>query len=138
MEDKRIPDSSITASSAYNSNYKAYNGRLNKVYTTTGWGGWFARWNTHQWFEVDFGSKVTISRIATQGHSDYDAWITEYALSHGSGSGPLISYNNNQVSDKTVEPLLTATSLKRPQHYYAQYFFLPGKMTIHFLKRKLR
>ena len=95
MEDKRIPDSSIRASSAYNNNYRAAYGRLR---SESGFGGWLAPTSDkNPWFQVNFGSIVTITQVATQGMSRFGARTMTYTLSHSGGSGSFVSYNNNQV-----------------------------------------
>ena len=102
MEDNRIPDSSLSVSSVY-LNYGASRGRLNEVRTSAaGGGGWSALITSDHWFEVDFGSKVTISQIATQGHNYLDEWLKTYYVSIGSDSGFFMLYNNNKVSDSVL------------------------------------
>ena len=99
MEDNRIPDSSLSASSA-DSPDRASHGRLNEVGTSPGGGGWSANDTTDPWFEIDFGSTVTISQIATQGHHSYDEWLRTYGISIRSNSDSFVLYNNNKVSSR--------------------------------------
>ena len=101
MEDNRIPDSSLSASSAY-SNYEASRGRLNEVRTRAVGGGWSAYYSTNQWFQVEFVSKVTISQIATQGQNYYAEWLKTYWISIRRDSGSFIKYNNNKVSSLCI------------------------------------
>ena len=101
MEDKRIPDSSIKASSAWSIFYQAANGRLNfkgDYYYKAG--GWVAKtWDKNPWFEVNFGSAATVSRVATQGIHNYGAWVKTFMLAYKKDGNPFVFYNNKQVSE---------------------------------------
>lgn len=79
MEDKRIADHQITASSADYSTvagqiadvYDGYLGRLISPPKTNDVKGWLALYtNLSQWLQVDFLHKVFVCAIATQGDSD--------------------------------------------------------------------
>lgn len=80
MEDGKIPDSSITAYSMYNNNYRPSQGRLYQQ-AVGGLGSWLAKTNNqHQWFQVNFGDWTKVTRVCTQGRLDAAQWLTEYYL----------------------------------------------------------
>ncbi|XP_030844597.1 neurogenic locus Notch protein isoform X1 [Strongylocentrotus purpuratus] len=85
LESYVIPDSSLTASSAYRSpesgNFTANKGRLNLA--ETAWGA--ETEDTEQWIQVDLLEPYRIIAVATQGNgktSDkgYREWVTSYKL----------------------------------------------------------
>ncbi len=82
MQDERILNSQITASSEYSqSEYPAYNARLNWQANKC----WITQ-NPNSWLQVSFGRFAKVVKILTQGrwgdnsHSD---WVTSYYLSYG-------------------------------------------------------
>ena len=84
MQDGRIPDSSITASSEYGSAYKAINSRLHFLYRSGRIGAWRAKTSdVFQYLQVNFGNWAKITRVATQGRQDYDYWVKSFSLSYG-------------------------------------------------------
>ena len=84
MQNEKIPDSAITASSEYSSAYKAINGRLHFLHRSGRVGSWSARTNdVYQYLQVNFGDWTKISRVATQGRTDGDQWVKSFTLSYG-------------------------------------------------------
>lgn len=84
MQNQKIPDSAISASSEWNSAYKAINGRLHFLYRSGRYGAWSARTNDiYQYLQVNFGDWTKVSRVAIQGRSDYDQWVTSFTISYG-------------------------------------------------------
>lgn len=97
MENNKIPDSSIKASSEYSQGSKASNGRLHNLKA------WSARvLDTHQWLEVDFGNLTTVSVIATQGRQDVNQWITEYRVSYSFDGLLYAAYRETAADDAKV------------------------------------
>ena len=77
MEDGRISDSRITASTTQSEEYSTRNARLN------GPSSWTARHNDpNQWIKVDLDSDKTITAIATQGRRD--DWVKTFTVSYSS------------------------------------------------------
>ena len=75
MEDGRIKDVQLSASSEWSSNYGAKRGRLH------GDGAWVAASNNHpQYLQVDFWRLVKVREIWTQGRMDPDQYITSYKV----------------------------------------------------------
>ncbi|XP_029202215.2 uncharacterized protein LOC114966489 [Acropora millepora] len=84
MQNGKIPDSVITASSEYSSACKAMNGRLHFLHRSGRVGSWLAnRLDVYQYLQVNFGDWTKISRVATQGRNDADQWVTSFSLSYG-------------------------------------------------------
>ena len=83
MENNRISDDQISASSELGPNHKANQGRL--YYTAKGKSGaWSAKKNEeNQWLQIDLGGLyATVTAVATQGRHDEDEWVTEYMLQY--------------------------------------------------------
>lgn len=84
MQNGKIPDSAISASTEYNSAHKAINGRLHFLYRSGRYGAWSARTNdVYQYLQVNFGDWTKVSRVAIQGRSDADQWVKSFTLSYG-------------------------------------------------------
>ena len=84
MEDKTIPDSSITASGVYE-DYPVYcsevNGRLNQVN-----GSWCPRSETASWFQVDLKIQTQVEGVIMQGSylSTDKEWVKSYTVEYSS------------------------------------------------------
>ena len=82
LQNRRLPDSRITASSEWNHFHAARLGRLGQVKHGRFVGAWCAKHNNHlQWFKCDFGRPMKITKIATQGRQDTNQWVTSFYLS---------------------------------------------------------
>lgn len=82
MRNGRIRNNKITASSSYNVYHAAWLGRLGRVKSGRYIGAWCAKYrNYNQWFKVDFGRLIKITKIATQGRHDANHWIKSYYVS---------------------------------------------------------
>ena len=83
MESQSISDSQITASSEHDPSHGAGNARLNFRAGSGRTGAWSALLpDSSPWLQVDFTRIVALAKIATQGRSDYDQWVTGYSLSY--------------------------------------------------------
>ena len=93
MEDERIPDSLITASSYYNPKLSPSNARLNADRA------WCAEVNdANQWLQVDFFWTVIVSRIQTQGRQNAHQWVTKFTVSYRQdGNQSFQPYKENGV-----------------------------------------
>ena len=106
MEDGRIANYQITASSAWKNGTKAYFGRLdadprdpirgisNGVWTPT-------TSNKHQWIQVNFGIPRLVTGIITQGRNGDDQWVTRYKVQYGD-DGISWEYAVDSKQNKTV------------------------------------
>ena len=84
MENGKISNGDITASSELIIEHHAYQGRLNFKKDKGKIGAWAARErNGEQWLQVDLGSQFTrITGVATQGREDSAKWVTKYKLQY--------------------------------------------------------
>ena len=93
LEDGRIRDAAMSASTSYNSNHAARLGRLNLVAKSGKAGAWFSKVdNNKQWLQIDLGRPTTVTKIATQGRQDGSHWVTSYALSYSLTSSYWVQY----------------------------------------------
>ena len=79
MESGAILDSEISASSQYDSNNLASQGRMNFQ------GGWrAAAKDVNQWLQIDLGKGfANVTRVGTQGRWGLSHWVTTYNLQYG-------------------------------------------------------
>ena len=83
LEDGRIQDGAISASSAYNIYHAAKLGRLNLKAKAGNVGAWCVLTrDANQWLQIDLGAGTTVTKVATQGRQDSDQWVTSYAISY--------------------------------------------------------
>ena len=93
MEDGRIQDGAMSASSIYNDKCAAKLGRLNLVARSGNAGAWCVKTNDNkQWLQIDLGSPTTITKTATQGRQDASQWVTSYSLSYSLNSLYWVQY----------------------------------------------
>ena len=100
MENNRISDDQISASSELSLNHKANQGRLH--YTAVGdkGGAWSAEKNDENpWLQIDIGGLyATVTAVATQGRHDEDEWVTEYMLQY---SNETLNFQNCREPGQT-------------------------------------
>ena len=83
MESGLIKDAQITASTQWDANHAAVQGRLNFLAGGGKAGGWSARRNdANQWIQVDLKAYTKVTRIVTQGRNGYNQWVTKYKLQY--------------------------------------------------------
>ena len=99
MEDGRIPDSAINASSFVGEGAHPRLVRLNSP------SAWVAAHNDPKsWLQVDLGKDAMIKKIATQGKSGAHHWVKTYTLSsRANGETDWVTYTENE--DVKVSPL---------------------------------
>ena len=106
IENGKIPNSAMTASSEYNQYSEAERGRLNEMIDGSYYGGWSPKTssaNIGQWLQIDLGKNVKVTRIATQGRYNVGWWTKTYTLSYRiQGGSTFEQYNNGQVSFSKV------------------------------------
>ena len=97
MESGAISDGQITASSQWDVNHAAIQGRLHFKAGVGKAGGWSARRNdANQWLQVDLRSRDTrVTHVATQGRNAYGQWVTKYKLQY-SNNGVHFQYYREQ------------------------------------------
>ena len=92
MEDGRIPDSAISASSFLHGGSLPSMVRLNSSFS------WIAADNeTKSWVQVDLGRDAVIKKIATQGRpGNHSLWVKTYTLSsRANGETDWLTYREN-------------------------------------------
>ena len=84
MEDSAISDGQISASSQWDANHAAIQGRLHFTAGRGKAGAWSSRRNdVNQWLQVDLGSINTkLTAVATQGRNAWSQWVTKYVLQY--------------------------------------------------------
>ena len=85
MESGAITDAQISASSQWDNNHGASRARLHMLFNrkTTQRGAWSSSSSDlNQWLEINLGGYTTLTRVATQGRSDADQWVTKYRLQY--------------------------------------------------------
>ena len=92
MEDGRIPDSAISASSFLHGGSLPSMVRLNSTFS------WIAADNDSQpWVQVDLGKDAMIKKIATQGRRGAYWWVRTYTLSsRANGENDWLTYKENE------------------------------------------
>ena len=110
MENGKIPESSITASSQYNNATGPENSRLNFKGVKETDGGWRSNVGDRKpWFQVDFASLMNITGFATLGMADEKRRLAEtYTLSYSDDGVIFHRYLGNKVSDIFVLFLLNS------------------------------
>jgi len=100
MESRAISDAQISASSQWDSNHAAIQGRLNFKAGGGKQGGWSASHNNRdQWLQADLGSSKMVTYFATQGRNAYNQWVTSYKVEY-SNDGSSFQYYQEQGADK--------------------------------------
>ncbi|XP_068718037.1 uncharacterized protein [Montipora capricornis] len=103
MQDGRIPDSSIKASSYYRKRSAPSRGRLHLAIPDSSisagvTGGWCQSYRKNQWLQVDLGFVASVGKFATQGKQEHDFWVTKYYLGYRIGAnGSFSFYQQNRT-----------------------------------------
>ena len=93
LEDGRIQDSAMTASTIYSSVCAAQFGSLNHVAGSGEVGSWCVKKNdVNQWLQIDLGTPTTVTKVTTQGRQDSSQWVTSYSLSYSLVSSYWVQY----------------------------------------------
>ena len=83
MENGAISDDRISASSQWDDYHGPHRARLNRKLEGNKRGAWSSlNRDIYQWLQVDLGTYTTVTRIATQGRSDWSEWVTKYRLQY--------------------------------------------------------
>ena len=75
----------MSASSQWDTNHAASQGRLHFQAASGKGGSWTARRNNvRQWLQIDLGNQQTeVTGVATQGKNGQNQWVTKYRLQYG-------------------------------------------------------
>ena len=107
MEDRKIADDQITASSEWScpqaecsAYHGANNARLNRPAQPGTAGGWYTQTDDfNQWIQVNLMIPTWVSGVKTQGREDWhNAWVTEYKVEYSSDgqNWNFVQSNNEQ------------------------------------------
>ena len=99
MESGAITDNQIQASTEWDVNHAAIQGRLHYLAKPGKAGSWSARHNNlNQWLQIDLGNQdTTISGLATQGRNGYGQWVTKYKVQYSDNGANFQHYTEQGV-----------------------------------------
>ena len=81
MQNGEIPGSAVTASTYYNGNYIASNGRLWFSVINSNFYGWLSSpLDINQYLQVTFKKWTKVTGIASQGRGDAGQWVKSYSV----------------------------------------------------------
>ncbi len=110
MESGSISDTQISASSQQDDNLGPQGGRLNMKISGIKQGGWAPlKSDLNQWLQVNLGSYIRVTRVATQGRDGYDQWVTKYRL----------QYSNDGVTFEFYQEMHERSAKVCPSYYPA-------------------
>ena len=97
METGAISDAQISASSEWDANHAAKQGRLHFQAVPGKAGSWSAKVNNvSEWLQIDLGNQHTkVTRVATQGRNAYSQWVTKYKLQYSDDGVNFQYYREN-------------------------------------------
>ena len=114
LEDKRVHDKMIRASSYYNYYCRPASGRLNGRRAGRYGGAWCAkRSDRRQWLQVDFGAIAKVSRVATQGRQNSAQWVKSYYLSYSRNGYRFTTYKENGRAKVSKEQWLIVVRIEK-------------------------
>ena len=108
MEDKKIPDDQITASSVWSGasdprDHGASNARLNRPAQGQTTGSWSALTkDLNQWIQVNFLLPTWVTGVMTQGREGGNQWVTEYKVEYSSDGQNWIFVRSIDNQEETV------------------------------------
>ena len=113
MENVAITDRQISASSQWDANHAAIQGRLHFKETSGKAGSWAAKTNdANPWLQVDLANLHTkITRVATQGrnfnsqwpYESHSQWVTMYKLQYSDDGVDFQYYREQGQTTDTVD-----------------------------------
>ena len=103
VESGVISDGQIKASTVWDVNHAAVQGRLHYLEKPGKAGSWSARFNNlDQWLQIDLGNQLTkITGLATQGRNNFGQWVTKYKVQY-SDDGASFRYYSDHGGIKVV------------------------------------
>ena len=99
MTTGKIPDNAITASSKLSDKHAPMYARLYTLNRDGHYSTWCPKRNRiGEWIQVDLGTVVMVTKIATQGRTEYSGWTTRYSLRYSVKGTKFEQYKNNKVT----------------------------------------
>ena len=99
VEDGRITDSQLKASSEHDSNHGVTNARLNRPAQSGTTGAWSAKTNdANQWIQADLGFQQSVAGVMLQGRQDGPQWVTKFKVQYSDDgvNWKYVQQTNNQ------------------------------------------
>ncbi|XP_028410605.1 von Willebrand factor-like [Dendronephthya gigantea] len=110
MEDGKIPNSRLKASSQWSQSWSPGHGRLH------GGNCWIARSRDgNQWMQVDFKYKATVTEILTQGRSGASQWVKSYTVGYSDDGTTFKTYKGSNGQDKVFSANSDRNSVVRQE-----------------------
>ena len=104
VEDGRIQDSAMSASTIESSSHAANLARLNLVAASSKAGAWCSqKLDKKQWLKIDVGILTTVTKVATQGRQDNSQWVTSYSISYSINNSYWANYTEDGESKVEVK-----------------------------------
>ena len=105
MENGLISDEQISASSEWDEDHAAIQGRLRFEPTDSKAGSWVVgTTDTNQWLQIDLDSlNAIVTRVATQRRGDMDEWVANYNLLYGDDG---VNFQNYREDGDTVTKVI--------------------------------
>jgi len=103
MESGVITDGQIRASTQWDDNHAAVQGRLHFKAGGGKQGAWSARTNDlKQWLQIDLGNMYfKVTGVASQGRQGSNQWVTKYKLQYSTDGTTFQNYKDEgQAADK--------------------------------------
>lgn len=98
MQDRSIPDTSITASSMWDANHGPGRARLGISRQGSKTGAWSAKANDKgQWIQVKLNKISKVTQFAMQGRQDYNQWVKTFTLQYSQDGGLFEDYQGGNV-----------------------------------------
>ena len=96
LQNGKIPNRAITASSSYNRYFAPWLARLKRAKQGRYAGGWAAKVNNRQqWLQVRFKRAKKVVAVAIQGRQDFNQWVKLFSLSYSSDGVYFAKYKKN-------------------------------------------
>lgn len=109
MQNGKLPNSAISASSTLNSYYGPENARLHFHPQSGRYGAWIPKTqDLNQWLQLDFGVETVVTRIETQGRQDAAQWVKKYTLRYSKNGDYFQQYQPEgytKVDNQFVPPI---------------------------------
>ena len=104
VEDGRIQDSAMSASTIESSSHAANLARLNLVAASSKAGAWCSqKLDKKQWLKIDVGILTTVTKVATQGRQNNSQWVTSYSISYSINNSYWANYTEDGESKVEVK-----------------------------------
>ena len=106
MTNGKIPDFALTASSMWDPQHGPRYGRLYTLHRDGHVGSWSSERSViGEWLQVDLGTVVMVTKIATQGRNSNNLvsqWVRQYTIEFSENGTKFQQYGNNKVTGTII------------------------------------